>query len=685
MIDKKTLQAFLKAKISIIPLKSDKRPNVKSWQKYNKELYKLGENTDEFEAVGMVMGDINGAETLDVDQKYDIPEKGEKPLIERLEDKVELFSPGLWKKLTIATTKNGGYHLIYKVAEMGGSVKLAMRPATKKEEKEGTKQVVLLETRGQKSYILVKPSEGYEIIQGKLFGLKTITVKERDMLFACARMFDQVIPPVFMKDPNIAWASEGLTPWQDYSERGDWKSVLMKHGWKIVKESGSKIFVKRPGATSPMSGNFDSKYNLLRVFSSSSVFDHTQSYNPFSIYAMLECGGDHKQAARQLREAGYGRTPEQKFKRKDEPVDLTNNDDYISGSDDNKMLLKYARKEIKMGYSTGFPELDKHFRWKEGKYNIGAGHANLGKSTIMWCMTLVTSVLHGWKNIIYSPENDSWTIKMALVEFLSGSGNVQKMSESDINKCVAWIDQYIVILEDNDEDWSFHEVLEKAEEVMKEKHCNILLIDPYNDLEYDYTAPGMDRKFSTYEYHYKVNKVFKKWAKRTKCTVFLNLHGVTEAQRKVHSEKDGELAGHIKPLMAADAEQGGMWLNRADDFLVFHRYAMHQEMKNQTHVHVRKVKEKWSGGEPTFLDSPVSLSMKNPDFFGFYDVDNINPLKNWFKKTILGEQETKEELTSNLEEVINQIEEENPNALAEQNYARGTVFKNKVEIEEPPF
>ena len=172
MIERSTLEAFLKAGISIIPLKKDKSPNIKSWQKYNKTLYQLGKNTKEFESVGMVMGDINGAETLDVDQKYDIPKKGEATLIERLEEKVELFAPGLWDKLTIATTVNGGYHLIYKVAQMGGSVKLAMRPATKTEAKKGTKQVVLLETRGQKSYIACKPAEGYEIKQGKLFWSK---------------------------------------------------------------------------------------------------------------------------------------------------------------------------------------------------------------------------------------------------------------------------------------------------------------------------------------------------------------------------------------------------------------------------------------------------------------------------------------------------------------------------------
>lgn len=681
MIERSTLEAFLKAGISIIPLKKDKSPNIKSWQKYNKTLYKLGKSVKEFESVGMVMGDINGAETLDVDQKYDIPKKGEATLIERLEKKVELFAPGLWDKLTIATTVNGGYHLIYKVAKMGGSVKLAMRPATKEEAKKGTKQVVLLETRGQKSYIACKPAEGYEIKQGKLFGLKEITVEERDMLFACARMFDQVLPPVFMKDPNIEWNSEGLTPWEDYSDRGDWRGVLTKHGWTIVKEVGSKTFVKRPGATSPMSGNFDSKYNLLRVFSSSSVFDHNQSYNPFAIYSMLECGGDIKQAARELREAGYGRTPELKYKKKDEPVEFDNTNEFLSGEDSDSKLEAYATGKIKQGLTTGSAEFDKFYRFKPKSFDIIGGTAGLGKTTIALWLAALSNALHGWRWIIYSTENEVFELKMYILEFLYCE-NVQQISPEHRKLGIDYINKNFFFIE-SDDMLSHLDLFDMAEKII-EKHgkFNAMLIDPINSLKIDFTET--DRKLNTHQYTVEMSTKMKHWAKKQDMSLYVGMHGNTESARRIHMS--GDLKGNPAPLNAADLSDGVVWENKCDHMILIHRYKFVPELRTQTQFAVKKVKSTYSGGEVTPLDSPVIFQMGrgyNRNCFGFYDINKVNPLKDWFKTTILGEVKTKEELVANFESTRTQIQEETPEKLAEDNFARGTIFKKN--IEDPPF
>ena len=166
-------------------------------------------------------------------------------------------------------------------------------------------------------------------------------------------MFDETMPPVFMEKPNITWGSKGLTPWDDFNDRGDWQSVLVKHYWKIVGERGTRINVQRPGATSPISGNFNKNYNLLRVFSTSSIFESDRSYNPFSIYAMLECGGDHKKAAIELKEMGYGRTPETKFKKPDEPADLDNSHEYLADTTEEENIYKFASGELELGLKTG--------------------------------------------------------------------------------------------------------------------------------------------------------------------------------------------------------------------------------------------------------------------------------------------------------------------------------------------
>ena len=273
MIEKKILKGFIAKKLSIVPLKKDKRPNVSSWKKYQSTFINVEENAHLFEAIGLVCGKVSGGiEVIDVDQKNEIYDEQEGHLIDRLESKIELFKKGLYKKLTVAKTVNGGYHLIYKCEKIAGNLKLASRDATKEEEKNGEKKIVLLETRGEAGYIVCAPTKGYEVINGRISNIPTITPEERDIIFSCCRMFDETMPPVFMEKPNITWGSKGLTPWEDFNDRGDWQSVLLKHNWKIVGERGKRINVQRPGATSPVSGNFNTSYNLLRVFSTFSIF-----------------------------------------------------------------------------------------------------------------------------------------------------------------------------------------------------------------------------------------------------------------------------------------------------------------------------------------------------------------------------------------------------------------------------
>jgi hypothetical protein len=63
--------------------------------------------------------------------------------------------------------------------------------------------------------------------------------------------------------------------------------------------------------------------------------------------------------------------------------------------------------------------------------------------------------------------------------------------------------------------------------------------------------------------------------------------------------------------MASDVEGGGKFVNRADEFIVIHRYTQHETDWIFSDIHIRKVKELESGGRPTSLDQPIRMeSMK---------------------------------------------------------------------------
>jgi hypothetical protein len=649
MITKNKLQAFLDQGLSIIPLK-DKIPNLKSWQKYTKELYKLGDDVSEFKSVGLVMGDMTHLSTIDIDEKYFIPKEDGESLYSKLKANIIAYSPGTWEKLTIQTTKNGGYHLIFKIKEdkQKGSVKLAEREATEEEKKEGQTKLVLIETRSANSYIVCYPSDGYKVTQGKLLDVQYISKEERDLIYACSRMLSEVMPPVFKSNTKIEWQSEGEKPWDAYcNDPHHWKTVMEKNGWTLKPQKGSKIPVCRPGSKTP-SGNFDTSYNLLRVFSTSQdTFSPDTSYNPFMIFCNLETGGDIKAGAKQLRDLNYGHTPEPKFKQKDKPVEFDNSHEYLYDESEDENIFLFSEGKLPLGFDTGYLELDDYFRIKPGKFNCLAGHMNLGKSYVAWNIYFAFCIRHNEKMIFLSRENKAWSIKQDLIQFLFGK-NITRLNRQQIKEGLKIVKKHITFIETS-EFPSYHWVLEKAEEInRKEKHFG-LLIDPYSSLTYDFSKT--DRKLSTYEYHYDAATRIKHWADVNDCHICLVLHAVTEAQRKVHTEAD--LKGLIKPIIAADVEFGSLWSNRCDDFLVVHRYANHPEWKNQTHIHTVKIKEEWSGGQRTMQNQPVILSLWNGgnDFFGFWDKNGSNPFFNYAKKHILGE-ETKQNIKTTEDEEV---------------------------------
>jgi len=104
----------------------------------------------------------------------------------------------------------------------------------------------------------------------------------------------------------------------------------------------------------------------------------------------------------------------------------------------------------------------------------------------------------------------------------------------------------------------------------------------------------------------------------------VNTHSVTEATRAGRLFAKGhEFEGHLRPPMKGDAEGGQAFANRCDDFIILHRLTQHAGYKLKTMVHVVKVKNKATGGEPTDLDNPLIFDYNRG--LGFV-INGVNPL-----------------------------------------------------------
>jgi hypothetical protein len=259
-------------------------------------------------------------------------------------------------------------------------------------------------------------------------------------------------------------------------------------------------------------------------------------------------------------------------------------------------LLELLRQDkIPLGKGISI-DLDNHLRFKEGTFNIILGHANVGKTYwVLWYL-LTMSVKYNLKHLIYSSENSVFGIKRNLIELCAGK-KIKDMFESELDNYKNFIESHFDFI-DAQRAWTIEDFMKQVQEL---GNYDALMIDPHNS----FLRP---KGSNAHDYDYEMATRLRLFAKKTNTTIYLCIHAATDALRKTH--KDGEYNGLPIPPSMADAEGGGKWGNRADDFLVIHRYPAHESHWMFTEIHVKKVKETETGGMPTFANKPVLFRLE---------------------------------------------------------------------------
>ena len=278
-----------------------------------------------------------------------------------------------------------------------------------------------------------------------------------------------------------------------------------------------------------------------------------------------------------------------------------------SGDEDFKWISAFANGEIQVGLDTGNKELDKHFRYKKD-FTIINGHSNVGKTTLAMFLMVNSSIRHGWKWVIYSSENRTASIKMKLLQFLIDKP-VSHLDYQTMKLAYKWVEEHFVIIS-NKEVVSYADLIVYAEIMIdNDEHFDGFFIDPYNSLRINIS----NNNIGVHQYHYEAASEFLTFTTAHDKAVWLNTHAVTEAQRRKGTD------GLPMAPYAEDTEGGGLFVNRADNFLTFHRKIQHEdhEMRRTMEFHVRKIREVETGGGPTALENPVLFKM-NSSNTGFY-------------------------------------------------------------------
>jgi hypothetical protein len=257
--------------------------------------------------------------------------------------------------------------------------------------------------------------------------------------------------------------------------------------------------------------------------------------------------------------------------------------------------------KVKEGLILGIPEIDEYFRFKPSSFNIVLGHSNTGKTTIVLYLMLAYSIKHQIKWLVFSSENEAYSIIRKLIEFLE-ERPIQDVPQKQFEKHSKFIYNHFKIIDSN-KTYTYRELLDLCKVIKDAWNYQGLLIDPYNSLIKD---PKLIGSVGGHEYDYQATTELRIFAKKNNIAVWVNTHANTSALRIMH-RLEHEYAGHPIPPNAADVEGGGKFVNRADDFLVVHRYIQHPTEFMISMIHVRKVKETETGGRPTSIDDPIKL------------------------------------------------------------------------------
>jgi hypothetical protein len=288
---------------------------------------------------------------------------------------------------------------------------------------------------------------------------------------------------------------------------------------------------------------------------------------------------------------------------------------FISSDDsDFRMIDDYAQGKIMLGLETGDNTLDEHWRYKK-EFVVINGHSNVGKTTVMLYLMMNAAMRHGWRWLVYSSENTTWSLKMTLMEF-AVDRRIDAMTYDQRRVAYKWVNDHFTVISNN-EVYSYSDIIVFMEKMSSISPIDAVFIDPYNSLRIDLAGHGI----GVHDYHYQAASEFLTYSASKNVAVWLNTHAVTEAQRRKGDD------GLPVPPYAEDTEGGGKFVNRADCFLTIHRkvQAPDPSIRKTTEFHVRKIREVKTGGQPTPYDSPILFYM-NTSMTGFHMMSTSNSL-----------------------------------------------------------
>lgn len=255
----------------------------------------------------------NNLEVMDFDLKNS--EDGHKFMMEFEAAVREKLGQKFIDSIVKQTTPSGGQHWMYRTKKVDGNKKIS----------KGKNKEAIVESRGNGGYIIIAPSTGYVLMGGaeRLEEIPTITPVEKDSLWLCAKMLEELDEPDpvmkahVKKHSALTNENKGANGqpnyWENFDRDCDFLTMLEVDGWRIParqgNQGGGKFLLVRPdkkedawSADLDLSGH---GVPLLYVYSTSTVLESEKAYSPSSYLIYYRYNGDAVAAYDYLIDNGF--------------------------------------------------------------------------------------------------------------------------------------------------------------------------------------------------------------------------------------------------------------------------------------------------------------------------------------------------------------------------------------------
>jgi twinkle protein len=227
--------------------------------------------------------------------------------------------------------------------------------------------------------------------------------------------------------------------------------------------------------------------------------------------------------------------------------------------------------------------LDNFITWERRRLAIVTGIPGHGKSEFVDYIISKLNLLHGWKVALFTPENYPLRFHYAkLFEKYTGRGFSKfKSSDQDFEIAYEYIrDNYFYIMDE--EDYSIDMILESARALIQSKGVKILVIDPYNKLEYQ-----AGRSETETQYISRFLDRLQMFARFNDILVIL----------VAHPKKMQKQGNRFEVPTLYDISGSAHFYNKADYGLSIYRKSNEESggYQNQVEIHIQKVKFKHLG------------------------------------------------------------------------------------------